>query len=255
MASGLNLTLVLGTVAGAPRLIDARNGQKVLLMFIDHIEHGLEDKMYTTRYRGQVWGEDASALAESIHDGDRRLFIGTIEPPTIYNDANGNPARSNDLRIVQVVDPVSQDYASSFLFGNLGGDAKLFEGERPFARVSLATNLYQGKDANGASQQRTIWNNLVLNGKQATGLASYLKKGAFIGAIAQFRPSKPYTAQNGEVRAENQYAVSQIVFGGSSYANGGSSQMTEEDLFAGVGEAAPAEASGPSGAGDLFSGF
>lgn len=245
MASGLNIAYLLGTVDGDARL-QQQNGSPVSVFKLNTVEKNESNgKTYPIQFVIIMRGALATAKAAICTAGKRILVTGTHEEGRIFKDAEGNAARTNDFSASEVRDPLVDDLNEAFLFGNLGSDARLQgDAEKPFASTSLATNLYMGKDENGGSRQRTIWNALNLNGKQATGLADSLKKGVYIGVLAQYRYSKPYQDKtSGEQRISIQYNARNVVFGGSSYkgtgAAGAQSISSPDDLFAGLGNEPP----------------
>ena len=258
MANGMNFSMLLGTVTVAARVED--RGSTALGVFkLKTVEHGSNGQEYPTEFVVIMNGDLARAKAPLCVEGARVLVIGTHEVGRVFNGADGQPGRTNDFSATDVRDVASDDMNFAFLFGNLGSDAilKNADTERPFATASLATNLYMGKDSAGASQQRTLWNRLNLNGRQAVGLADSLTKGIYIGVVGSYRYSKPYTTQGGEQRTEIQYNVQNVIFGGSAYrgngngTGGGQPQMSSpDDLFAGLGGGSTEPAAQPAGAGE-----
>ncbi len=267
MAGGLNVAILLGTVNGDARL-EQRNGSAIAVFKLDTVDKGLEGKVYPTQFVVILRGALAVAKAALCTHGKRILVQGTHEVGRIFNSSDGTAGRTNDFSATEVIDVEVDDLNQAFLFGNIGQDAQLKNEttDKPFATLSLATNLYMGKDAAGGSQQRTLWNKVNLNGGQATGLIKSLLKGTYIGILGQYRSSKPYTTAAGEQRTEIQFSARSVVFGGSAFkGNGGGAPVIGDgsDLFAGLGEVptgatqqpAPA-ASEPAGASDdLFNNY
>lgn len=248
MASGLNVSLLMGTVESDAQL-RTHNGQPLAVLRLNTVQHN-GDKSYPTQFMCIIRGELATQRAAELVAGTRVLFVGTHETGRIFNDADGQPGRTNDFSVSQIFNTATDDLNIAFLFGNIGQDAVLknADSERPFASVSLATNLYAGKDGNGAAQQRTIWNRLTLNGKQATGLWESLKKGAYIGVMASYRYSKPYARNSGEMAMDIQFNADRIVFGGSTFKPNSVTPTiaNDGDIFAGL-DGAPTSAASPAG--------
>lgn len=82
------------------------------------------------------------------------------------------------------------------LIGRLGEDVKLheFENGNKKGTFSLATNEHY-KNAEGQSETKTEWHNIVVHNKTAENCAKYIKKGSLVAITGKLQ-TRNYEKEN-----------------------------------------------------------
>src|SRR4051812_31451314 len=98
------------------------------------------------------------------------------------------------------------------LIGNLGSDPEMrySASGQPFLRFNVASNG-RTRDAGGAWQDHTEWVRVTVFGQRAETLAQYLKKGSRVYVEGRLE-ARPWTDQQGQVRAGLEVAASDVEF-------------------------------------------
>jgi len=98
------------------------------------------------------------------------------------------------------------------VIGNLGNDPemKYSANGAPFLRFNVASN-YRTRTPEGQWEDRTEWVRCTVFGARAESLAQYLKKGMRIFVDGRLE-ARPWTSQQGEVRAGLEMVASDVEF-------------------------------------------
>jgi single-strand DNA-binding protein len=97
------------------------------------------------------------------------------------------------------------------LIGNLGNDPEMRYSANgaPFLRFNVASN-YRTRTPEGEWQDRTEWVRVTVFGQRAESLAQYLHKGTRVYVDGRLE-ARPWTDQQGQVRAGLEVVASEIV--------------------------------------------
>ena len=125
------------------------------------------------------------------------------------------------------------------IIGNLGTEPEMRympNGDVPVTSFRVATNRrYRNRD--GQTVDETEWFSVNAWGRLAEITNQYLEKGSLIYVEGSLR-SRPYQAQNGELRAGNEVRAQEVKFlpragqaapGGGGYPGDGPSASDDED--------------------------
>lgn len=98
------------------------------------------------------------------------------------------------------------------LIGNLGNDPELrySAAGAPFLRMNVAAN-YRRRSPEGEWSDVTEWVRVTVMGQRAESLASYLKKGSRVYVDGRLE-ARPWTNQQGEVKAGLELMASDVEF-------------------------------------------
>jgi single-strand DNA-binding protein len=98
------------------------------------------------------------------------------------------------------------------LSGNIGGDAetRYTANGNAFLRFNVASN-YRTKSERGEWEDATEWVRVTIFGARAESLGQYLLKGTRVVCVGKLE-SRPWTDQNGGVRAGLEMVASEIDF-------------------------------------------
>jgi single-strand DNA-binding protein len=98
------------------------------------------------------------------------------------------------------------------LIGNLGGDPELRHSAsgNPFLRMNVASN-FRVRTPEGEWQDKTEWVRVTVMGQRAETLAQHLKKGMRVYAEGRLE-ARPWTSQQGEVRAGLEVVANDVEF-------------------------------------------
>src|SRR5215216_2477221 len=131
------------------------------------------------------------------------------------------------------------------LIGNLGNDPDMrySASGAPYLRFNVASN-YRTRTPEGEWQDKTEWVRVTIFGQRAESLGQYLKKGTRVYVDGRLE-ARPWTDQQGQVRAGLEVVASEIVH---------MSSRAEDEARAGGmgggdfgGGSPPRERSAPSG--------
>lgn len=119
--------------------------------------------------------------------------------------------------------------------GYVGSDAEIryLPNGTAVANFSLPHSK-EWKDQNGEKKQKTVWYRVSVWGKQAEGLAPYIKKGIYVIVRGELDDPNAYIDKNGDAKAQNQLRLDEFIFG--PRVNGGNEVASD----APAGEPAPA---------------
>lgn len=112
-------------------------------------------------------------------------------------------------------------YHKVTVLGNVGTDAKLYDGiSHQYIRFSLASNRLI-RNSNGVQEEVTIWFNITKTGHDLTGLLAQITKGSRVlveGVLVADKVSghpKIFTNKAGEPDAAYEVSASVVVFLGN----------------------------------------
>jgi len=96
--------------------------------------------------------------------------------------------------------------------GNLGNDPEMrySAGGSPFLRFNVAAN-YRARNQGGEWEDRTEWVRVTVMGQRAETLANHLKKGTRVFVEGRLE-ARPWTDQQGQVRAGLEIVASEVQF-------------------------------------------
>ncbi len=129
------------------------------------------------------------------------------------------------------------------LVGNLGNDPEMryTPSGVPVASFSLAVNrVWNSQD--GQRQEKTTWFRVTAWRRDAELVSQYLSKGRQVLVLGEVEEARPWTDQNGNLRASLEVTARTIRFlggrdgGGSSFSAdpgamaGGEEQLSDEDI-------------------------
>jgi single-strand DNA-binding protein len=126
------------------------------------------------------------------------------------------------------------------LIGNLGGDPEMrySASGNPFLRMNVASN-FRVRSPEGEWQDKTEWVRVTVMGQRAETLAQHLKKGMRVFVEGRLE-ARPWTSQQGEVRAGLEVVANDVEF---------MSSRTDDEQRGGGGEDsqehAPARSAAP----------
>lgn len=115
------------------------------------------------------------------------------------------------------------------LIGNLGNDPEMrySASGSPFLRFNVASN-FRARTPEGEWQDKTEWVRVTVMGQRAETLSQYLKKGSRVYVDGRLE-ARPWTDQQGQVRAGLEVVASEVQFM--------SSRADDEQRAAGGGSA------------------
>jgi single-strand DNA-binding protein len=98
------------------------------------------------------------------------------------------------------------------MIGNLGNDPEVRHSANgsPFLRFNVASN-YRTRTPKGEWQDRTEWVRVTVVGTRAESLSQYLKKGSRVYVDGRLE-ARPWTDQQGQVRAGLEVMANQVEF-------------------------------------------
>lgn len=107
------------------------------------------------------------------------------------------------------------------VIGNLGSDGELkySASGSAFLRMNVAAN-FRARSADGAWEDRTEWVRVTVFGARAESLAQHLRKGTRVYADGRLE-ARPWTDQQGNVRAGLELVASDVEFMSARADNGG----------------------------------
>jgi single-strand DNA-binding protein len=106
------------------------------------------------------------------------------------------------------------------LSGNIGGDPEMryTADAKALLRFNVAHN-YSERNPQGETEKRVEWLRCTIIGPRAESLNQYLKKGARVTVVGQLK-ARPWTDQQGGLRAGMEILVSEIDFSSTGDGNG-----------------------------------
>ena len=103
----MNVITIAGNVGKSPEMRQLQSGDSVLQFSVaDNWQEKGEKK--TAWYSCSIWGERAIKLQPHIRQGDKITICGQLRPRE-YDDKNGTPRMSFDVRVTDVALQGSKD--------------------------------------------------------------------------------------------------------------------------------------------------
>lgn len=175
-------------------------------------EKDSEGNETATYYTCAVWNRPN--LRQHIEVGKPMVFMGRMEDPKTYEKKDGSHGRENRFTVDQVF-WAGRGLNVTIASGNIGADAELKYTANGIAvtNISLASNLYAGKDENGQAKEKTLWSRVTIWRERAEALirSGLLTKGTRAVVVMKHRDTGTYVANDGTVRANNEYTMQDIV--------------------------------------------
>ncbi len=111
------------------------------------------------------------------------------------------------------------------VIGNLGHDPEMrySAAGQPFLRFNVASN-YRTRTPEGEWQDKTEWVRVTVTGTRAESLSQYLKKGSRVYVDGRLE-ARPWTDQQGQLRAGLEVMANQVEFMSPRTDDGGTQQV------------------------------
>ena len=115
------------------------------------------------------------------------------------------------------------------LFGNLGADPELRHtgGGTSVLKLRLATSESY-LDRNKVRQERTEWHSVVVWGRRAEALASFLSRGSKVMVVGKVRTTSWEDQTTGQKRYRTEVNADEILLGGSAPSSRGGAYVAKD---------------------------